>query len=152
MTYKKKIALGLMLLFLGMVSQGAHAFCYAIPVQYQNTGGMIVAKFEAHATSCPQSSGDHWVEVCAKLTGSSSGYHLCTSGYTYTTHHPFYIHLPYLQFNKSYTYRLRYRKTNGSLGVGVYGPMQTPTQNGGSGSSGGSGGSGSGGCPPDICG
>ena len=153
MKYKKHIALAVVLLFAGLMSQGAHASCYAFPIQYQNVGSMLVAKFEARTTSCPQSSGDHWVEVCAKLAGSSS-YARCINGYTYTTKQPFYISLPYLQYDGSYTYRLRYRKSNGSLGVGVYGPMQTPPRNGGGSSSGSSGGSSgaSGGCPPIICG
>lgn len=122
-----KLTLSFVILCSGVFAHTANAGCYSFPYSFPKYGNNgYIAKFEATTTSCPQTSGNRWAEVCVKVSGSSSSYNRCDSGYGSVHGGTAYLNLAPFARNVDYSYRLRYRKSNGSLGVGMYGSFKIP--------------------------
>lgn len=156
----KTIFKSVFLLSIIVLSGKAMAGCYAIPFQHiTNIGSASGARFEATINSCPGvNTSNYEAEICVAVEGTSN-YNSC-SGYQEKPYSssPWFSYSNVRLYNAygRYTYRLRYRKTDGSMGVGVYGPVQghlygSSSGGGTSSSSSGSSSSGSS-CPPPSLG
>lgn len=125
-----------------LLSQNALAMCYTIPHTSTYLSTYYLQGFEGESTTCPQSSGSRWIEVCAKPANMpNASYSLCGSGYGIPGQQFTSLRFNY---NQAYDYRVRYQKADGTLGVLMYGSISGVPN----GSSGGGSGSGNPNCPP----
>lgn len=140
----KKIVALFAVAVLWAFSQSSFALCYTIPHTSSYLGAYYLQGFEGESTTCPQSNGSRWIEVCAKPANMpNASYSLCGSGYGVAGNA--YTSLRF-EYNTAYDFRVRYQKTDGTLGVVSYGSL-SGVPNGNSGGGGGIGG-GHPSCPP----
>lgn len=117
----KKLLAVISVVMLWAFSQSSFALCYTIPHTSSYQGAFYLQGFEGESTTCPQSNGSGWIEVCAKPANQpNASYSLCGSGYGIAGYA--YTSLRF-NYNTAYDFRVRYQKTDGTLDVVTYGSL-----------------------------